>query len=394
MTIKLLTEPSKKIGGFSLQELILYGFTVTLCLSIGSVKYFLDYPAYIDQWRTILVAPEKVAELGTNAYGATHVLFAYIYSISPGAPRLAFSLIWLLGGALLLRRCRTFSLPGWIGWSILIFLYLNPYFLRLYAYGQNDLAVSGMLLIAVMCHRDRRDIPAGLIFALALSYKFYPIVAIPFLVFDSQERTDRGIVKRIRWKFLLSVAAMTVALLIWTYIKMGPSALAPYSFLATRAATESSLAYFATHILGTNALQRLGFLPGGIAILLLFVAFVKLRWSQYQSAILALIALFIFSPVFYYVYIIGTVALVFENATWQSIHDKPSLAVWIAPVSYMAMMLGVFFLIEMLTRLQGFPLIAFKGAIYAVTNVLLSILIIFELSRSDDEALSKTREIY
>lgn len=362
--------------GLSIQEILLCGFALALCIAINRSPYFLDYPAYVDQWKTVLNAPNELSKLGTNAYGPTHILFSYVYAISPGAPRIAFSLIWITGGFFLLRRCSSQRMPAWIPWSILLFLYINPYFLRLYAYGQNDLAVSGLLLLSIMCHRTRQDTLAGALFALSTSYKFYPIVIIPLLILDYTECYDRKYLKQIRWRFLISFIVVTGVLLAWSHWLLGPSFSEPYSFLTSREPTESSLAYFLLHVLKMGFLNDAGFrLGGGILVAFIFVA-ISTKLPRYKASIIALVILFVFSPVFYYVYIIGTVALLFENTTARYTPGASSLLVWRAPIIYMGLMLSTFALIELLSRINGLPLIDYKGGIYAFSNITLLCLLI------------------
>ncbi|MFM7237193.1 MAG: glycosyltransferase 87 family protein [Cyanobium sp.] len=322
-----------------------------------------------------MLAPTHLQQLGTNAYGPTHNLIAFVYAIHPNAPRILFCWLWLAGGVLLLHRCAADRLPSWISWLIVFALYVNPYFFRLYVYGQNDLAVSGLLLISVLCHRARRDLAAGLLFALSLSYKFYPIVMLPFLLVD-QQRMGRlaDLFAQIRWRFAvaldLSLAlVMGVALLV-----LGPSFLSPYRFLAERAITESSLAYSFLHLFNAPWLADLGFLPGALLLAIVILMACWRRWPPDLAAIMALLSVFILSPVFYYVYCIGAIALLFEQATHAS-RMQLYWRTWIPPMVYMALMAGVFALLAILSRFPAVPLMALKGLIYGVANLVLLLLL-------------------
>ena len=359
-----------------IQPWILLGIALAVALSSFGLPYQLDYPAYIEQWRITLADPTNLQRLGTNAYGPTHNLMALVYAIHPNAPRILFCWIWLAGGALLLNRCADDRLPAWISWIILFFLYLNPYFFRLYAYGQNDLAVSGLLLIAVLCHRAKKDLAAGLLFALALSYKFYPIVMLPFLLVDGQRLGGLADhFAKIRWNFVAALALSLALIMAGAHQVLGQSFLSPYSFLADRAITESSLAYSFLHLFHSPWLADLGFLPGALLLVVLTITAYARRWSPDVAAIMALLSLFLFSPVFYYVYGIGAIALLFEQATFAS-RSQISLRTWIPPLVYMALMAGVFILIELFSRIPSLPLMALKGLMYATANLVLLLLLL------------------
>jgi hypothetical protein len=90
---------------------------------------------------------------------------------------------------------------------------------------------------------------------------------------------------------------------------------------------------------------------------------------------MALLSLFLFSPVFYYVYGIGAIALLFEQATFAS-RSQISLRTWIPPLVYMALMAGVFILIELFSRIPSLPLMALKGLMYATANLVLLLLLL------------------
>jgi hypothetical protein len=358
-----------------LQPWILVGLGLAFALASFGLPYQLDYPAYLEQWRTTLADPTNLQRLGTNAYGPTHNLMALVSAVHPNAPRLLFCWIWLAGGVLLLNRCAEDRLPAWISWAILFFLYLNPYFFRLYAYGQNDLAVSGLLLISVLCYRAKKDLAAGLLFALSLSYKFYPIVMLPFLLVDEQWRGGLAdLLSRIRWRFVLALGFSFVLIMAGAHQVLGQSFLSPYSFLADRAITESSLAYSLLHLFHSPWLANLGFLPGALMLAVLTLTAYARNWSADVAAIMALLSLFLFSPVFYYVYGIGAIALLFEQATFAS-HTQLHWRTWTPPLIYMALMAGVFGVLALLSRFPSVPLMALKGLMYATANGVLLLLL-------------------
>ena len=358
-----------------IQPWILVGLGVAFAITSFGLPYQLDYPAYIEQWRITLADPTNLQRLGTNAYGPTHNLMALVYALHPNAPRLLFCWIWLAGGVLLLNRCAEDRLPAWISWTILFFLYFNPYFFRLYAYGQNDLAVSGLLLISVLGHRAKKDLAAGSLFALSLSYKFYPIVMLPFLLVDGQRMGGlANFFTTIRWKFIVALGLTLSLILAGAHQVLGQSFFSPYSFLADRAITESSLAYSLLHLFHSPWLADLGFLPGALLLVVLTpTAFAK-KWSPDVAAIMALLCLFLFSPVFYYVYGIGAIALLFEQATFAS-KTQLTLRTWIPPMVYGALMTIVFGLLTLLSRFPAVPLMALKGLMYATANGVLLLLL-------------------
>ena len=355
---------------------ILVVFFAGFSIKSFEMPFYHDYPAYIEQWKIILTNPEALRDLGTNAYGPTHNIISLVYAIHPNLPRILFCGIWIGAGVLLLRRCAKNHLPPWTRLLILFFLYINPYFFRLYKYGQNDLAVSGILLMAIILHRKKKDVPAGTLFALALSYKFYPLVMIPFLCTDFKEVSKlRDIRKSFRINFFLSVIASLAVLTALAYLTLGESFLSPYQFLVNRSITESSFAYFWQHSMNSSFFAKLGFLP--VAILLTgmcIMSYIK-RWSSYFSAILALLLTFLLSPVFYYVYIIGCLALLFEYTTWQS-QKQLNMSDWIAPFAYVFLMSFVFILNTLLAKYPSIPLSDWKGLIYAIPNGALLVLLV------------------
>ena len=355
---------------------ILVVFFVGFSIKSFEIPFYHDYPAYIEQWKITLTNPEALRDLGTNAYGPTHNIISLMYAIHPNLPRILFCGIWIGAGILLLRRCAKNHLPSWTRWLILFFLYVNPYFFRLYEYGQNDLAVSGILLMAIILHRENKDVPAGILFALALSYKFYPLVMIPFLCIDFKEVSKlRDIRKSFRINFFLSLIASLIILAGLAYLTLGESFLSPYQFLVNRSITESSFAYFWQHSMNSSFFAKLGFLP--VAILLAgmcVMAYIK-RWSSYFSAILALLLTFLLSPVFYYVYIIGCLALLFEYTTWQS-QKQLKMSDWIAPFAYVFLMSFVFILNALLAKDPSIPFSVWKGLIYAIPNGALLVLLV------------------
>ena len=357
---------------------ILVGLGLTIAISSFALPYQHDYPVYIDQWQITLTDPTNLQSLRTNAYGATHNLMALIYALHPNAPRVLFSWLWLAGGVLLLNRCAKDRLPLWISWVILFFLYFNPYFFRLYAYGQNDLAVSGLLLLSVLSHRAKKDLAAGLLFALSLSYKFYPIVMLPFLLVDYlQIRGLAHLYGTVRWRFAAALGLSLSLIMLGTYQVLGPSFLSPYNLLVDRAITESSLAYSWLHLFHSPWLANLGFLPGALLLAMLTLTAYARRWSPYVTAIMALLSLFLFSPVFYYVYCIGAIALLFEQATFAS-QAHLNWRLWTPPIVYMALMASVFVLLAFLSHFSAVPLMPLKGLLYATANFVLLLLLLHQ----------------
>jgi len=339
------------------------------------LPYLLDYPAYIQQWQTALVDPSGLVSLGTNAYGPVHYLFAFLYKINSNLPRIAFVLIWLISGFLLLRRCSMQRLPSWISWLLLFFLYCNPYFFRLYIYGQNDLAVSGLLVISILNFRANRFAASGTLFALALSYKFYPLVMLPFLSCSAMGfRSIQGFLLSLRWRYIFSVLSSLLAIYGLALIAMGSSVASPFWMLAQRPATESSIAFFTKEILGYSFLSKIGFFPALVALLLLVVVAFWRGWAPCSSANIALLTLFVFSPVFYFVYSIGFIALLFEDATARSV-EGVRFQFWLPLFCYMPMMLMTFVVTATLARFPSIPLVALKGLIYAIPNLSLLILL-------------------
>jgi hypothetical protein len=199
---------------------------------------------------------------------------------------------------------------------------------------------------------------------------------IPFLCTDFKEVSKlRDIRKSFRINFFLSVIASLAVLTALAYLTLGESFLSPYQFLVNRSITESSFAYFWQHSMNSSFFAKLGFLP--VAILLTgmcVMPYIK-RWSSYFSAILALLLTFLLSSIFYYVYIIGCLALLFEYTTWQS-QKKLNMSDWVAPCAYVFMMSFVFILNSLLARDPSIPLSNWKGLIYAIPNGALIVLLI------------------
>ena len=359
-----------------IQIWILVAFFVGFSIKSFHMPFYLDYPAYIEQWKITLTNPEALRDLGTNAYGPTHNIISLVYAIHPNLPRILFCAIWIGAGILLLRRCAMNRLPVWTRWLILFFLYINPYFFRLYKYGQNDLAVSGILLMAILLHRQRKDVSAGTLFALALAYKFYPLVMVPFLCIDFKEVSDfSDIRKSFRINFFFSIIVSLAILVILAYLVLGNSFFSPYQFLANRSMTESSFAYFWQHTMNSSFFAKMGFLPVVILLACMsLMAYIR-KWSPYFSAILALLTTFLLSPVFYYVYIISSLALLFEYTTWQS-QKRLNISDWVAPIVYVFLMGFVFIFTTIFAKDPSIPLSDWKGLIYAIPNGVLLVLLV------------------
>ena len=137
-----------------------------------------DYWAYLEQWDNIING-----DSAGNPYGIVHDFIGYL-SLFPivYVPKALFVCIYLLGGYKLLD----FALAEGVNAGILsVFLLLNPLFLIFGVYyGSNDLFVSGLTILAVLYLIDQKSKIAGILFAFAIGYKFYPLFILPFLLFS------------------------------------------------------------------------------------------------------------------------------------------------------------------------------------------------------------------
>lgn len=159
----------------------------------------------MEQWDNIIKG-----ESAGSPYGIVHNFIGYL-SLIPivFVPKALFVCIYLFSGYKLLD----FAVSKGVNAGILsIFLLLNPLFLifGLY-YGSNDLIVSGLAISAVLYLIERKSTTAGILFAFAIGYKFYPLFILPFMLF-----TDFKLRKGFAHSFMISLMIMySVSYLYW-----------------------------------------------------------------------------------------------------------------------------------------------------------------------------------
>ena len=159
-----------------------------------------DYPAYVQQWG-------KLLDRGTPsyAYGPAFNLLAGVSMLHPLLPKLTFVFVWIISCWYLLNRLAVSGTRrSWMMFWYLALLF-NPHcWIFVVLYGSVDALVAGLCLLALALHQARQYGTAGLVLVFAVLLKIYPLVLLPFLVFDD---------RRINWKLLITaLLAITVGI--------------------------------------------------------------------------------------------------------------------------------------------------------------------------------------
>ncbi len=149
----------------------------------GGVQH--DYVFYLDQWRLAFSLP---AQWVSYSYGPIHLILAYATVFGPLGPKILMCAAFAVVDTYLLYRLMNYS--GNIKTAILFYLLCIPLNgLIIFAgfwYGQNDILVAGFILAAILARLDRKFVLTGILIGLAALIKYYPLLFLPFLMFDDR----------------------------------------------------------------------------------------------------------------------------------------------------------------------------------------------------------------
>ncbi|MEM0933461.1 MAG: glycosyltransferase 87 family protein [Bacteroidota bacterium] len=200
----------------------LLGIGILIIALLG--KNYHDYAAYIRHWIVISEGGNPyLGKASDNAYGIIYNLFAYTnISAKVALPRV----LWILFYFLSLIGLKSFlkeSTPNFPTRSILVFLLVNPLFLIFgVKYGSNDVFLASLVLLGVLLYLKKKHILSGIMIALAIGFKFIPLLIAPFLIFQNT--------LKINLKFLISVSLALALIFFIGYLEWGDNIIKPLIF--------------------------------------------------------------------------------------------------------------------------------------------------------------------
>ena len=126
-----------------------------------------DYYTYVDAWDYI-ITNQFIDNTSGNAYGPLFYLFTYLYKVHYDLPRFLFLIIYLLGVYIsTLQLSPIHSKKQAIWWMLMVW---NPLiFLFGMKYGNNDVLMSGFLLLSLLGMAKKKSLLSGLFIGLAIS---------------------------------------------------------------------------------------------------------------------------------------------------------------------------------------------------------------------------------
>ncbi len=346
--------------------------------------YNSDYPAYIKQWSNIVHGGDPYffanGEFTGNAYGPLHTLITLFYIIHPDLPRMLFSLSWLMAVFLLFRSFRELHLRSWHYIMLFIALILNPFTLRNFIFGINDLLTSSLLFLSLFFMYHGRDRISAWCLAGSILYKFFPIILIPFMLIDNRKLTDfslKTLLNSVRWNFVSHFMIPFTILYGIHFLLYGDTFVAPFQFLVERGQTAttlssfsaSSLPYFLKFSLGWAFIMDNSFLILFACLILLFVAYLFGKYSLLLVCILSLMMMFLLSRVFSFHYMAGILMIL----PFYLYRCTPMMREYILLHIYYIMLGGIFIMIFLLEKYTDLPVTNFKGGFYSIPNIFLVI---------------------
>jgi len=208
-----------------------------------------DYVAYIKQWDVILRGADPW--LGTdNAYGPIHNLLAWTYKIHSLVPKVLFSLLLVVTGAIssffpLGINDRTCSLQRC---CLFAFIILSPFSLiTVNFYANNDILPAAAMVLAmigtVALKSFSSRILSGGILAIGVMSKFYPLIILPSLTFRR---------RCIDWAFVSGFLGTLLLVSSLAYKLWGNSILIPLLFAGSRESKHLSIFNFTRTVLSLN----------------------------------------------------------------------------------------------------------------------------------------------
>jgi Glycosyltransferase family 87 len=204
------------------------GFAVWSCamvaVALGSgVRH--DYSSYLKQWDLVLQRADPWST--DNAYGPIHNLLAPLVQLHALAPKL------VIGGALVVALGFTLSTMtrerGLDSRAWLVFLLAGPANFLItgiaFTYGINDALAAALILFAVLARFEGRFSTTGILLGAAGALKFFPLVLVPFFMFDRN---------RLRISLAVAAGLCFVAIMGLAYLYWGGSIFKPLWYASGR----------------------------------------------------------------------------------------------------------------------------------------------------------------
>jgi len=302
-----------------------------------------DYRAYTRQWAHIVAGGDPWINgdgfFTGNAYGPVHNLLALPYRIHPALPRVVFALTY--AGVFLWFRSRFGTTPLRRSSLAVVFLANGLFWVSIVDYGHNDILCATFALAAVALVEREKTASAGLVLALGVLAKLYPLVLLPLLALDGR----RG---GIRWRFLAAFLGALVCGVVLTWWVWGGSFVTPFTYAAERRSSLLSFFYF---LRGNRSPLRwlgpspdLDWLSGylTVASLAVLLAFhVRSRLSAAFSSALAVVVLFAFYKVGHFQFYVTPLLLLaywYYREAWAEDGRPPRLPALAAYLAWFALM--------------------------------------------------------
>lgn len=206
-----------------------------------------DYLAYSFQWKNILDGqdPWEQDSSGTlfidtstiNAYGPLFGVFALLFKVHPNCPRFLWSLFWfssvfyiifLLFRSTSCNQNLKYLLP-------LLFLVSPLFWLQNVYYAKFDIVVAVLVFFSIMFIDRDNNKAAGILLAIAIALKYYPLVFVPILAYSN---------RKLNRSFLGAVTFSLILIFGCTYLLWGTSFLFALTFASSRSSQYLSLFRF------------------------------------------------------------------------------------------------------------------------------------------------------
>ena len=353
------------------------------------LDYHLDYSSYMKQWSNIAQGGDPYfftdGKFTDNAYGPLHSLITLFYMIHPNVPRVLFSFSWLVAVFLLFRSFGRLHLKPWHYATLFISLMLNPFTLKLFVLGQNDLMTSALFILSFLFMYYGHERVSAWCLAGAILYKFFPIIFIPFMLVDNRKLAEfsfKTIMNAVRWKFLLHLL-IPIALLYGLYFLLyGDTVMVPLQFLFERKSTPVAFPYFLGSITGSAFVNTNSFAILFVGLVLLFAIYLFRKWDVYLMCIFSLVIVCMLSRVFYFPYMVGLLMLLpfylylSPPPPPPPTHTSPTIRACVLLYGYYGMLGTIFVMIFFLKKFTDLSINGIndiKGGVYALSNILLVI---------------------
>ncbi len=207
---------------------------ILLSLTIIMPDTIHDYRFYVAQWKIIRDGLNPY--IGTNnAYGLIYNLFAYTdVSKTIAIPKLLFISTYLLAAYLIWQKAVEKNIKS--SNLILLLVLFNPLvWLFSTVYGSNDGFLSGITSMAILFLLRDKNYIAGFLLAIAVGFKFTPILITPFLFINH---------KSINYKAGIAFILTLTTTYYIGYYHLGISIFKPFLFGSSRESVVLSIFRF------------------------------------------------------------------------------------------------------------------------------------------------------